>query len=72
MFSIIRNTLTSKAERRTALSEIHPELYLERAAAIRIAKIKETIGIIAMLAFGAFAFLFWLAYEGWITPDMFK
>jgi hypothetical protein len=72
MVSIIRNTITSQAERQAALSEINPELYLERVAAIRWGKIKETAAMFAAIAMGAFAFLFWLAYEGWITPDMFK
>lgn len=72
MFSIIRNTLTTRAERNAARSEIYPNLYLDRAAQIRKGNIMETIGLISVFAMGAVAFLFWLAYEGWITPAMFK
>lgn len=72
MFSIIRNTITTRAERRAAYSEISPDTYLERAADIRWGKLKDAAGMIAVLAMGAFAFLFWLAYEGWITPETFN
>lgn len=72
MFSIIRNTITTQAERNAAKSEIFPDSYLERAADIRWANIKETAGIISALALGAVALLFWLAYEGVITPEMFN
>ena len=72
MVSIIRNTLTTQAERQAAMSEIYPDSYLDRAVDIRLGKVKETAAIFAAIAMGAFAFLFWLAYEGWITPDMFK
>ena len=72
MFSIIRNTLTTKAERATACTEISPDTYLDRAAAIRSAKIREVCGLLALAAMGAaFAFA-WLAYEGIITPETFK
>lgn len=72
MFGIIRNTLISKVERQASQHEINPDLYLDRAAQNRLNAIKEGFCMIAFMALAAFAFLFWLAYEGWITPNMFK
>ena len=72
MKNIIRNTFTTQAERQAALSEINPELYLERVAAIRWGKVKELFGLLSVLALGAVALLFWLAYEGIIKPEMFN
>lgn len=72
MLSIIRNTLVSRAEREAAQSEVNPDLYLERAASSFIGAVTECIGLFAVGIMATAAFLFWLAYEGWITPDMFK
>lgn len=58
--------------KRIAATEINPDLYLERAREIRRKAIGEICGMLAVVAMGA-AFVFvWLAYEGWITPDMFR
>ena len=72
MFSIIRNTIENRKAAHSASSEIYPDLYLDRDRAIRRQNMKDICGIIGVLAMGAFAAFVWLAYEGWISPDMFK
>lgn len=71
MFSIIRNSM-ERCKAYNSNSEIYPDICLERERIIRNQNIKETLGIMSVIALGAFSVFIWLAYEGWITPDMFK
>ena len=66
MFRGIRNTKERQNTSRTY------DIEQERRRTIRTNRIKDFCGAVVFTAMAAFAFLFWLAYEGWITPDMFK
>ena len=53
-------------------TENSPALYIQRQRELRRRAIREAVGMVCVIGMALLAVAFWLAYEGWITPDMFK